>query len=149
MARSSNWFKRIRRNFVKGSSKSSRNIIVVYSHISSHEEETTQLISDVAASITTQQTLPPPPLTKQDLAAIEIQAQFRGHLARRAFRALRSLVKLQAIVRGGQVRKQARIAMHCMNAMTRLQVSVRARQLFAGDSSISNNNRLTLQRHLF
>uniref|UniRef100_A0A803NNN5 Uncharacterized protein n=1 Tax=Cannabis sativa TaxID=3483 RepID=A0A803NNN5_CANSA len=133
MARSSNWFKRIRRNFVKGSSKSSRNIIVVYSHISSHEEETTQLISDAAASITTQQTLPPTPLTKQDLAAIEIQAQFEAiSNARRAFRALRSLVKLQAIVRGGQVRKQARIAMHCMNAMTRLQVSVRARQLFAG-----------------
>lgn len=50
--------------------------------------------------------------------------------ARRAFRALKSLVKLQAVVRGVCVRRQARIALHCMNTMVRLQVRIRARQLF-------------------
>ncbi|RDX60459.1 Protein IQ-DOMAIN 14, partial [Mucuna pruriens] len=69
------------------------------------------------------------PITKEDVAATKIQAYFRGHLARRAYRALKSLVKLQALVRGVWVRKQSRIAMQCMHALVRLQVRVRARQL--------------------
>ncbi|XP_048431461.1 protein IQ-DOMAIN 5-like isoform X3 [Pyrus x bretschneideri] len=54
--------------------------------------------------------------------------------ARQAFRALRSLVKLQALVRGACARKQARIALHCMESMVRLQVKVRARQLLSVSS---------------
>ncbi|KAG4939124.1 hypothetical protein AAZX31_16G108800 [Glycine max] len=68
-------------------------------------------------------------ITKEDASAIKIQAYFRGHLARRAYKALKSLVKLQALVRGVWVRKQSRIAMQCMHALVRLQVRVRARQL--------------------
>ncbi|CAL0313104.1 unnamed protein product [Lupinus luteus] len=49
--------------------------------------------------------------------------------ARRAYVALKSLVKLQALVRGVFVRKQSQIAMQCMNVIIRLQVRVRARQL--------------------
>ncbi|CAM8912187.1 unnamed protein product [Rhodiola kirilowii] len=67
--------------------------------------------------------------TAEEAAAVKIQAAFRGHLARRAFGALRSLVKLQALVRGVSVRRQSRMAFHCMHAMVRLQVRVRARQL--------------------
>ncbi|KAI4381810.1 hypothetical protein MLD38_007849 [Melastoma candidum] len=78
-----------------------------------------------------------PSLSAEDWAAIKIQAYFRGHLcasplqARRAFRALRSLVKLQALARGMYVRKQARIALRCMEAIVRLQVRTRARQLLS------------------
>ncbi|KAL0379109.1 UNVERIFIED_CONTAM: protein IQ-DOMAIN 20 [Sesamum radiatum] len=68
-------------------------------------------------------------MSRDDIAAITIQACFRAHLARRAYRALRSLVKLQAVVRGVVVRRQARFALHCMHALARLQVTVRARQL--------------------
>lgn len=53
---------------------------------------------------------------------------------RRAYRALKSLVKLQALVRGVVVRRQARIALHCMHALARLQVTVRARQLLLLDN---------------
>ncbi|OWM68255.1 protein IQ-DOMAIN 31 [Punica granatum] len=67
--------------------------------------------------------------TEEDEAVIRIQAVFRGHLARRAFRALRSLVRLQALARGAYVRKQAEIAQQCIHALVRLQVRVRARQL--------------------
>ncbi|GAB4847595.1 IQ-domain [Ancistrocladus abbreviatus] len=71
----------------------------------------------------------------EEKAAIKIQAMFRAHLARRAFRALRSLVKLQAVVRGACVRRQARVALHCMHALVRLQVRVRARQLLSRSSN--------------
>ncbi|KAL4186639.1 hypothetical protein AMTRI_Chr09g15070 [Amborella trichopoda] len=67
--------------------------------------------------------------SKEELAAIKIQAFFRGHLARQALKGLKRVVKLQAVVRGMCVRRQARIAMHCMNTLVRLQVRVRARQL--------------------
>lgn len=66
--------------------------------------------------------------TKEDIAAIKIQAYFRSHLARRAYRALKSVVKLQALARGVFVRRQSRIALHCMHALVRLQVRIRARQ---------------------
>nr|CAB3485412.1 unnamed protein product [Digitaria exilis] len=62
-------------------------------------------------------------------AAVTIQAHFRGHLARQAFRALRSLVKLQAFARGAYVRKQANVAIRFMKVLVRLQVRVRSRQL--------------------
>ncbi|KAL5214817.1 hypothetical protein ABZP36_003969 [Zizania latifolia] len=67
--------------------------------------------------------------TREEAAAATIQAGFRGHLARRAFRALRSLVKLQALARGSYVRKQAGVAIRFMNVLVRLQVRVRTRQL--------------------
>lgn len=67
--------------------------------------------------------------SREDVAAVTIQAYFRGHLARRACKALKSLVRLQAVARGAYVRRQAGVAIHCMQAMVRLQVRVRARQM--------------------
>ncbi|WVZ55351.1 hypothetical protein U9M48_006023 [Paspalum notatum var. saurae] len=69
--------------------------------------------------------------SREDVAAVTIQAYFRGHLARRAFKALKSLVRLQAVARGAYVRRQAEVAVHCMQAMVRLQMRVRARQVLA------------------
>ncbi|CAN6903969.1 unnamed protein product [Brassica oleracea] len=82
-----------------------------------------KLLSRSPSSITTIRSSIPE-TTKEHIAAIKIQAYFRGHLGRRAFRALRSLVKLQAVARGVLVRRQARIALHCMHALARLQVRV-------------------------
>ncbi|MCL7028928.1 hypothetical protein MKW94_024842 [Papaver nudicaule] len=67
--------------------------------------------------------------SKGDWAATYIQAYYRGYLARRALRALKGLVRLQALIRGHNVRKQAQLTMRCMQALVRVQARVRAKRL--------------------
>ncbi|KAI8569911.1 hypothetical protein RHMOL_Rhmol02G0314600 [Rhododendron molle] len=57
-------------------------------------------------------------------AAIVIQTCFRGYLARRALRALQGIVKLQALVRGQNVRRQTKMTLKCMQALFRVQARV-------------------------
>ncbi|KAJ6972610.1 hypothetical protein D5086_026085 [Populus alba] len=86
-------------------------------------------------------------------AAIVIQTAFRGYLARRALRALKGLVKLQALVRGHNVRKQAKMTLRCMQALVRVQARVldqRMRLSHEGsrESAFSDTNSVFESRYL-
>ncbi|KAJ6753491.1 PROTEIN IQ-DOMAIN 14-LIKE ISOFORM X1 [Salix purpurea] len=86
-------------------------------------------------------------------AAIVIQTAFRGYLARRARHALKGLVKLQALVRGRNVRKQAKLTLQCMKALVRVQDRVREQRArlsheWSRRSTFSETNSLWESRYL-
>ncbi|RDX58425.1 Protein IQ-DOMAIN 14 [Mucuna pruriens] len=66
---------------------------------------------------------------KESAAAIKIQTSFRGYLARKALRALKGIVKLQAIIRGRAVRRQAMSTLKCLQSIVSIQSQVCARRL--------------------
>ncbi|KAK7258195.1 hypothetical protein RIF29_32711 [Crotalaria pallida] len=65
----------------------------------------------------------------QESAAIKIQTAFRGYLARKALRALKGIVILQAIIRGSAVRRQAMSTLKCLQSIVSIQTKVCARRL--------------------
>ncbi|CAL0329409.1 unnamed protein product [Lupinus luteus] len=65
----------------------------------------------------------------QESAAIKVQTAFRGYLARKALRALKGIVKLQAIIRGRAVRRQAMSTLKCLQSIVSIQTKVCARRL--------------------
>ncbi|KAI3975601.1 hypothetical protein MKX01_017514 [Papaver californicum] len=79
--------------------------------------------------------------SKEEKAATKIQSHYKGYLARRALRALRGLVKLQALVRGHNVRKQAEMTMRCMQAIVRVQARTKADRLHLQGATSHENEK--------
>ncbi|KAG8054357.1 hypothetical protein GUJ93_ZPchr0001g32214 [Zizania palustris] len=73
-------------------------------------------------------TIPP---DRARAAAVAIQSAFRGYMARRNYRSLRGLIRLQGVVRGPSVRRQTVHAMRCMQMLVRVQAQVRASRVEA------------------
>jgi hypothetical protein len=86
--------------------------------------------------------------SRENRAATRIQTAYRGFLARRALRALKGLVRLQALVRGHAVRKQAAVTLRCMQALVRVQARVRARRVRLALELESETSQQTLQQQL-
>ncbi|KAF5816485.1 putative IQ motif, EF-hand binding protein [Helianthus annuus] len=89
-----------------------------------------------------------PSQTREEWAAIRIQTAFRGILARRALRALKGLVRLQALVRGHAVRKQAALTLRCMQALVRVQARVKARRVCLSLDQSSHQQQLQNEAHV-
>lgn len=78
---------------------------------------------------------------REEHAAIRIQRAFRNHLA------LKGLVRLQALVRGHTVRRQAATTLRAMEALVRVQARVRARRVRMSEEGQAVQQQI-LQRRL-
>ncbi|ONI06971.1 hypothetical protein PRUPE_5G092600 [Prunus persica] len=82
---------------------------------------------------------------EEEWAALKIQAAFRGCLARRALRALKGLVRLQALVRGHIARKNNAARLQRLQAILRAQA--RARTGRSQISELSHSRTKSSQFH--
>ncbi|XP_020088802.1 protein IQ-DOMAIN 14-like [Ananas comosus] len=67
--------------------------------------------------------------THAHISATKIQAAYRGYLARRNYRALKGLIRLQGVMRGVSVKRQTMNTMRYMQALVRIQSQIHARRL--------------------
>lgn len=79
----------------------------------------------------------------REAAAIKIQTAFRGHLARRALRALKGLVRLKSLIQGNAVKRQATTTLRCMQTLARIQSQIRSTRI-----RMQAENQTLLRQHL-
>lgn len=84
-------------------------------------------------------------VANKEAKAIKIQSVFRSYLARKALRALKGLVKLQALVRGHLVRKQATATLRCMQALVNVQTRARAQRIWMNED-VNPSQRQSIHR---
>ncbi|TKW16421.1 hypothetical protein SEVIR_5G298700v4 [Setaria viridis] len=75
----------------------------------------------------------------EDQAAVKAQAAFRGYLARRSFRALKGIIRLQALIRGHLVRRQAVSTLRTTWLIVKFQALVRGRNVRLSGSDMQFN----------
>lgn len=85
-----------------------------------------------------------PEKIRQEEAATKTQAVFRGYLARRAFKALKGIIRLQALIRGHLVRRQAAVTLCCMYGIVKLQALVRGKIIRKSDVGFAIHEKCNL-----
>ncbi|VFQ88274.1 unnamed protein product [Cuscuta campestris] len=70
-----------------------------------------------------------PTLQVLHLSATTIQSIFRGYMARKSFRSLRGVLRLQGVVRGNNVKRQTANTMKQMQLFVRVQNQIRLRRI--------------------
>ncbi|PVH38112.1 hypothetical protein PAHAL_5G181600 [Panicum hallii] len=78
----------------------------------------------------------------EDQAAVKAQAAFRGYLARRSFRALKGIIRLQALIRGHLVRRQAVSTLRTTWLIVKFQSLFRGRKFRLSDADMQFNVKL-------
>ncbi|WVZ91169.1 hypothetical protein U9M48_037374 [Paspalum notatum var. saurae] len=102
------------------------------SHCFSEAEVRAVVVATATACAGTDASVPAPASSapgEEAAAAVRIQSAFRAYLARKALCALRGMVKLQAMVRGQLVRRQAAVTLRRMQALLDAQSRARAERL--------------------
>ncbi|CAH8358946.1 unnamed protein product [Eruca vesicaria subsp. sativa] len=72
---------------------------------------------------------PEPTILVQHVSATKIQAAFKGYTARRSFKALKGLVRLQGVVKGYSVKRQTVNAMKYMQKLVRVQSKIQSHRI--------------------
>jgi hypothetical protein len=85
---------------------------------------------------------------KEEQAAVKAQAAFRGYLARRAFRALKGIIRLQALIRGHLVRRQAVSTLRATWLIVKFQAIVRGRNVRLSSDAVQFSWKLAEQKSL-
>ncbi|CAN7021485.1 hypothetical protein IGI04_022542 [Brassica rapa subsp. trilocularis] len=100
-----------------------------------------------AASVVPDDSLSESDKILQEIAATTVQAAFRGYLARRAFWALKGIIRLQALIRGHMVRRQAVATLCCVMGIVRLQALARGREIRHSDIGVEVQRKCRLNHH--
>ncbi|KAI9086497.1 hypothetical protein K1719_031581 [Acacia pycnantha] len=85
--------------------------------------------------------------TTKEEAAIMVQATCRGYLARRAFRILKGIIRLQALIRGHLVRRQAISTLCCMYGIIKLQALVRGQRVRQSEVGYEMHGKCNVVKH--
>ncbi|CAM0954295.1 unnamed protein product [Alopecurus aequalis] len=89
-----------------------------------------------------------PERLREEQAAVKAQAAFRGYLARRAFRALKGIIRLQALIRGHLVRRQAASTLRATWLIVKFQAIVRGRNVRLSGDAVQFSWKLMEQKSL-
>ncbi|CAM6024325.1 unnamed protein product [Sphagnum balticum] len=89
-------------------------------------------------------------VSREEWAAIKIQRAFRSHLVRWQcqYFALKGVIRLQALVRGHTVRRQAATTLRAMEALVRVQARVRARRVRMSEDGQAVQQQIRQRRQL-
>ncbi|KAF7838431.1 protein IQ-DOMAIN 31 isoform X1 [Senna tora] len=98
--------------------------------------------------VATEDAPPDPEKTMQEEAAMKVQAALRGFMARRAFKALKGIIRLQALFRGHLVRRQAVATLCCMYGIVKLQALVCGRRVRQSDFRFDMHEKRNLVKPL-